>query len=153
MSNSDVWANYIHEYVVEQDLLDFYHRFLLRFEDKWSQFTSNYNFQYLCQLNNGNRLRPMLVYWGFLLHKSDDFPVNIENEELDYIIDFCIMIEAIHKMSLLVDDWIDGDIARHGAPTFHVVYGADTAVLLAMNLLLKGYLITYNKLRKLKKDI
>ena len=146
MSNSDVWANYIHEYVVEQDLLDFYHRFLLRFEDKWSQFTSNYNFQYLCQLNNGNRLRPMLVYWGFLLNKSDDFPVNIENEELDYIIDFCIMIEAIHKMSLLVDDWIDGDIARHGAPTFHVVYGADTAVLLAMNLLLKGYLDLSNRL-------
>lgn len=43
-------------------------------------------------------------------------------------------------MSLLVDDWIDGDVARHGAATFHVLYGADTAVLLAVNILLKGFL-------------
>lgn len=82
----------------------------------------------------------MLVFWGYLLNKDNDTLFDISNEDLSFIMNPCVMIETIHKMSLLVDDWIDGDIARHGSATFHVIYGADSAVLLAMNILLKGIL-------------
>lgn len=137
---NNIWKNYIYDYVCENNLLDFYTRFLETFEAEWSKLISNYNFDELCQLNNGNRLRPMLVFWGYLLNKNNDELFNISNQDLHFIMNPCIMIEAIHKMSLLVDDWIDGDIARHGSATFHTIYGADTAVLLAMNIMLTGFL-------------
>lgn len=138
--NSNIWKNYIYKYVSENNLLDFYTIFLETFENEWNKFISDYDFRELCQLNNGNRLRPMLVFWGYLLNKNDDTLFDISNQDLYPIMNPCIMIEAIHKMSLLVDDWIDDDIARHGSTTFHVIYGADTTVLLAMNILLKGFL-------------
>lgn len=148
MSNSNIWTNFIHNYIVENDLLNFYDRFLDFFEIEWNQLISDYNFEELCQLNNGNRLRPMLVFWGYLLNRSNESLFDISDKNLEYIVDFCVIVESIHKMSLLVDDWIDNDIARHGSPTFHTIYGADTAVLLAMNLLLKGYLELSTKLNK-----
>lgn len=138
--NKNIWKNYIYTYVSENNLLDFYTKFLKTFETEWNKFISDYDFSELCQLNNGNRLRPMLVFWGYLLNKVDDALFDISNQDLYPIMKPCIMIEAIHKMSLLVDDWIDDDIARHGSTTFHVIYGADTTVLLAMNILLKGFL-------------
>ena len=138
--NNNIWKNYIYTYVSENNLLDFYTRFLNTFESKWSKFIADYDFDELCQLNNGNRLRPMLVFWGYLLNRNNYSLFDISDEDLDFIMNPCVMIEAIHKMSLLVDDWIDGDIARHGTATFHVIYGADTAVLLAMNILLKGFM-------------
>lgn len=156
--NNNIWKNYIHDYVTENNLLDFYHRFLETFETAWNKLISDYEFNELCQLNNGNRLRPMLVYWGYLLNKDDETLFDINNQELHFIMNPCLMIEAIHKMSLLVDDWLDGDIARHGATTFHVIYGADTTVLLAMNLLLKGFLelshnISYTQEKMYKKTM
>lgn len=138
--NNNIWKNYIYSYVSEHNLVDFYTLFLEKFETEWSHFLSDYDFNDLCQLNNGNRLRPMLVFWGYLLNKDNEEIFNITAQDLEYIMKPCVMIEAIHKMSLLVDDWIDGDIARHGATTFHVIYGADATVLLAMNILLKGFL-------------
>lgn len=138
--NNNIWKNYIYNYVSENNLLDFYNNFFEAFESEWNNHISEYKFQDLCQINNGNRLRPMLVYWGYLLNKKNDNLFDISNEELKFIMKPCVMIESIHKMSLLVDDWIDGDIARHGIATFHTVYDPDTAILLAMNLLVKGYL-------------
>ena len=138
--NNNIWKNYIFTYVSENNLLDFYTRFLETFEVEWNKLISDYNFENLCQLNNGNRLRPMLVFWGYLLNKDNDKLFNINDQDLQFIMNPCVMIESIHKMSLLVDDWIDDDIARHGATTFHVLYGPDTAVLLAMNIMLNGFL-------------
>ncbi|MCM1287731.1 MAG: polyprenyl synthetase family protein [Clostridium sp.] len=138
--NKNIWKNYIYNYVSDNNIVDFYNKFLETFENEWNTYISEYEFNDLCQLSNGNRLRPMLVYWGYLLNKENERLFDISSEELNYIVKPCIVIESIHKMSLLVDDWIDGDIARHGAPTFHTLYGSDTAVLLAMNLLLKAYL-------------
>ena len=137
--NNEIWKNYIYAYVSENNLLDFYTRFLETFEAEWDKLISDYDFDNLCQLNNGNRLRPMLVFWGYLLNRANDTLFDISDEDLLFIMNPCVMIEAIHKMSLLVDDWIDSDIARHGSTTFHVIYGADTTVLLAMNILLKGF--------------
>ncbi len=138
--NSNIWKNYIFTYVSEDNSKNFYTRFLETFEIEWNKLILDYDFSELCQLNNGNRLRPMLVIWGYLLNRDNDVLFDISNEDLQFIMNPCVMIEAIHKMSLLVDDWIDGDVARHGAATFHVLYGADTAVLLAVNILLKGFL-------------
>ena len=138
--NNNIWKNYIYNYVAENNLLDFYTRFLEMFEIEWEKFVSNYDFDDLCQLNNGNRLRPMLVFWGYLLNKNNEDLFDISDQELKFVINSCIMIESIHKMSLLVDDWIDDDIARHGDTTFHVINGADTTVLLAMNIMLTGFL-------------
>lgn len=138
--NNNIWKNYIFAYISEDDAKDFYARFLETFEIEWMKLISDYNFSELCQLNNGNRLRPMLAIWGYLLNRDNDAIFDISNKDLEFIMNPCVMIEAIHKMSLLVDDWLDGDIARHGATTFHVLYGADTAVLLAVNILLKGFL-------------
>lgn len=138
--NKNIWKNYIYSYVSENNLIDFYTSFLEMFEREWKQFISSYEFTELCQLNNGNRLRPMLVYWGYLLNRDNETLFNINEQDISFIIKPCIMIEAIHKMSLLLDDWIDGDVARHGATAFHVIYGADTAVLFALNVLIKGFL-------------
>lgn len=152
--NNNIWKNYIFSYVSENNLLDFYTRFLEIFEKEWSKFISDYDFNELCQLNNGNRLRPMLVFWGYLLNRGNDSLFDISDEDLNFIMNPCIMVESIHKMSLLVDDWIDGDIARHGSTTFHVIYGADTAVLLAMNILLKGFLgLSYTQEKIYKRTI
>lgn len=138
--NNNIWRNYIYNYISDNNLSEFYTGFLEVFEAEWNKFISDYNFNELCQLNNGNRLRPMLVFWGYLLNRDDNVLFDINDKDLGPIMNHCVMIEAIHKMSLLVDDWIDGDIARHGSTTFHVLHGADTTVLLAMNILLKGFL-------------
>lgn len=152
--NNNIWKNYIYSYVSENDLVDFYTRFLKTFETEWSKLISDYDFNELCQLNNGNRLRPMLVFWGYLLNRDNDALFDISDEDLQFIMNPCVMIETIHKMSLLVDDWIDGDIARHGSSTFHTIYGADTTVLLAMNLLLKGVLsLSYIQEKMYKKTM
>lgn len=147
MSNSNtdenIWKNYIYAYISENNLSDLYTKFLSIFETEWNKFISDYDFNELCQLNNGNRLRPMLVFWGHLLNKDDDTLFDISKQDIYSVIKPCIMIEAVHKMSLLIDDWIDDDIARHGTPTFHVIYGADTTVLLAMNILFKGLVDLY----------
>ena len=139
MSNSNIWTIYLTRYINEKNLTKFYEDFFEVFQRKWDQLLSDYDFEDLCQLNNGNRLRPMLVYWGYLLNKSDEALFSIEKPDLDYIIDFSLVVESIHKMSLLIDDLIDGDIARHGKITFHVRYNMDNTILLAMNLLLKSY--------------
>lgn len=138
--NKNIWKNYIFTYINDDESRNFYTRFLEIFEIEWNKFISDYKYDKLCQLNNGNRLRPMLTIWGYLLNQPDDSLFDISIEDLNFIMNHCVMIEAIHKMSLLVDDWIDGDIARHGETTFHVIYGADTTVLLAMNILIKGFL-------------
>lgn len=138
--NNNIWKNYIYAYISEYNLLNFYTRFLETFETEWNKLISNYNFKDLCQLNNGNRLRPMLVFWGYLLNRDNENLFDISDQDLQFIMNPCVMIESIHKMSLLVDDWIDDDVARHGSTTFHVLYGADTAVLLAMNIMLTGFL-------------
>lgn len=138
--DSSIWSNYIIKYVSDNSLFDFYSDFLSLFENEWNKHISGYSFSNLCQIEKGNRLRPMLVYWGYLLNKNGDELFNSSENELNFIMKPCLMIESIHKMSLLIDDWIDGDVARHGISTFHTQYDPYTTIILAINLLLKGYL-------------
>lgn len=138
--DKNIWQNYIYNYVSENNMVDFYSNFLEVFEYSWNSFLSDYHFEKLCQLDKGNRLRPMLVYWGYLLNKENNELFNVDQKELNSIMSPCVMVECIHKMSLLLDDWIDCDIARHGKATFHTVYGAETTVILAINLLMNAYM-------------
>ncbi|MCW5588763.1 MAG: polyprenyl synthetase family protein [Legionellales bacterium] len=72
-------------------------------------------------LNNGKRIRPILVYCtGIVTHTNDDI--------LDTI---AATIELIHSYSLVHDDLpaIDNDDLRRGQPTCHKAFDEATAIL------------------------
>lgn len=79
------------------------------------------------QLLIGSRLRPQIVLWGYLT--CVDTSKELALPEVSYL---AVSIELIHKASLLLDDWIDDDTARHGENAFHIDYGAHSAVMMAM---------------------
>lgn len=84
------------------------------------------------QMNIGHRLRPRMVYWGYVVSNASD---NIKHEDLDMAAKIAVCIELIHKSSIMLDDMIDKDITRHGKPTFHTVYGAENTILFSLNIL------------------
>ena len=147
MDKGNIWQRYIKSYTSSEGISKFYSDFFSLFENCWKKHLLPYKFEDMGQLVNGNRLRPMLVYWGYLLNKNDESVFEANNSELEYIINFCIAVESIHKMSLLIDDLIDNDIARNGQTTFHVLHGNDTTILMAINILMKGFRDLYNHLQ------
>ena len=100
--------------------------FLLKFEMEWNIIMTSFGLSQK-QLLLGSRLRPQLTLWGYLATTS------LENKpDLRLISQTAISVEMIHKASLLIDDWIDGDIARHGEKTFHIEYGPQYTVVMAI---------------------
>lgn len=78
--------------------------------------------------SNSRRIRPLLLFLGSLCGK--------ENINKKILVDCGLAIEMIHKMSLILDDYFDGDLTRRGYPTFHTIY--DKPVILnTMQLLLR----------------
>ncbi len=84
------------------------------------------------QLKIGNRLRPQMCLWGYLVTIQ---PNQYFSCDYSVIANLAVSIEMIHKASLLIDDWIDDDSERHGVPAFHVEYTPQQAILLALNLI------------------
>lgn len=84
------------------------------------------------QLLLGNRLRPKIVFWGYVAGKTSS-----ELDTLSYIrvAQVAVSIELFHKASLLIDDWLDNDTARHGHTTFHMELGAQYAVVVAVHMI------------------
>lgn len=82
------------------------------------------------QLRVGSRFRPLLVCWGHIL-SGDSFCLSKRKN----LAGLAIYIELLHKATLLIDDLIDGDSARHGYPTFHVEFGDHDSILFAIYLL------------------
>lgn len=113
--------------------------FLSMFNDKWSEELSDHNMPYSHaeQIIMGNRLRPIILAWGYYSNTS-----NIEHEQ---ILDFAICIELIHKASILLDDLIDNDNARHCLKTFHVEYSKTETILYAIFLINRSVTIMYEK--------
>lgn len=113
--------------------------FLSTFNRKWQEELSSHKMQYChaAQIMAGNRLRPIILAWGYYANTS-----NIEHE---YILDFAVCIELIHKASILLDDLIDNDNARHGLKTFHVEYSKTEAILYAIFLINRSITIMYEK--------
>lgn len=83
------------------------------------------------QLTAGSRLRPQLTLLGYLAALD---PEQWEIDSLSMAAEVAVSIELIHKASLLLDDWIDGDAQRHGLPAFHVETSPEQAVMLAVKM-------------------
>lgn len=108
------------------------HSFKTIFEQKWKEHLSKIPTRYsnARQLVIGNRLRPFLICWGYVLSgKKLNYKVNLS------IAEFAIYIELLHKGTLLVDDLIDGDKTRHGEPSFHIEFSDSEAIILAVYLI------------------
>ncbi len=66
-------------------------------------------------LAGGKRIRPALVYYGYLASGG---------KEEEQIIKASMSIELIHAFLLIHDDIIDRDVTRHGIETIHETYKA-----------------------------
>lgn len=85
------------------------------------------------QLRIGNQLRPKLTCWGasFNSRKADEIDLKRTAEIASYV-------EMLHKASIIIDDMIDFDDARHGKKAFHAEFGRDKAIIFALALLGKS---------------
>lgn len=106
-------------------------RFLQTFDLHWDHTLQELG-SHQAQLVSGNRLRPQICLWGYLSTISPD---EVFDHDYDHIANIAVSIELIHKASLLLDDWIDGDKERHGQITFHMEYSPQYTVLFALNLI------------------
>lgn len=104
--------------------------FLNFYEKNWSEILSDTYYKSE-QLDIGHKFRPRLVYWGFIMNGCDQ----LTNYDFDMISKVAVCIELVHKASILLDDFIDQDTARHGKPTFHTIHGIDRTVICSLNIL------------------
>lgn len=105
--------------------------FLRLFEHHFSEVLKTLYFNQI-QMNIGHRLRPRMVYWGYIISIASD---NINSDDLEAAAKIAVCIELIHKSSIMLDDLIDRDITRHGKPAFHTIYGLENTVLFSLNML------------------
>lgn len=106
-------------------------KFIEAFNKNWSALMEELFFQQ-AQFISGNRLRPYILFMGYLATKQN---YQLEISEYDKISKLSLCIELIHKSSLILDDLIDGDPARHGKSAFHMEYGTENTMMFAINLL------------------
>lgn len=109
--------------------------FKIYFEKEWNKFLDSFPTKHknATQLRIGNRLRPCLVCWGYALSLE-----NIEQIDFENIIGLAIGMELIHKGSIIIDDYIDDDLARRGKITFHKEYSSNEAIIFLLFLLGKA---------------
>ena len=113
------------------------------FDTHWLSKCKNLMPQYAnaFQLSTGNRLRPKLVAWGYSISTGK----KISHFDIDAILTVSTSIEMVHKASILLDDFIDSDCARHGLDTFHIQYSSPEAILLS-NLLVAEAIVNLESL-------
>ena len=113
--------------------------FLPIFTKLWKKEIKSQNLPYAhaLQIENGNRLRPLLLAWGYY--------ANCQSDNNSYIADYAISIELLHKSSILLDDLIDDDIARHEKETFHVQFSKSEALLYALYILNRSITLMHKK--------
>lgn len=112
--------------------------FLQCYQKAWVQILSDTYYQSE-QLDIGHKFRPRLVYWGYLAGNPRE-----KNESYDSVAQIAVCIELVHKASILLDDFIDKDTARHGKPTFHSIHGIERTVMYSLNILSKSLNIMNN---------
>ena len=105
--------------------------FLNSFDIIWTDTISSMGLDG-AQLKVGNRLRPQICLWGYLATVNS---YDVATHDYSHIANIAVSIELVHKASLLIDDWIDGDSERHGNPSFHIEYSPQQAVLCALNMI------------------
>lgn len=114
-------------FVTEEEI-----EFIKHFNENWAKFSDDIRISQ-SQINWGNRLRPRLVYWSFIIENE-----NLSEDQYKAVASLAACMELIHKSTILLDDWIDQDNARHGQPSFHIQYGAELTVMYALNILSKS---------------
>lgn len=100
-----------------------------KFHKKWISFLDSNNVSYskALQLRIGSHLRPLLVYWGYLLGADAE-----KKHSLDQITELALCIEILHKVSIIIDDLIDKDICRHNKSAFHIQYSPEETIIFAV---------------------
>lgn len=118
--------------------------FLLLFESEWSNFIKGLSIPLNIddsQLKVGDRLRPQLVFWGYIIGCEH---IGIE-PNLNDVSSLAIPFEAVHKSSIIIDDIIDNDLLRKGKPTFHSQFGIPNAILFSIILLASSIELIHTK--------
>lgn len=123
-------------------------KFILKYQEKWAQTMSNTYFQSE-NIDIGHKLRPRLVYWGYLSNVKDS---ELVLDDLNDIAQIAVCIELIHKSSILLDDFIDKDTSRHSKPTFYIEHGIERTVIYALNLLCSSLELVNKTLSKRNHD-
>lgn len=85
------------------------------------------------QLRIGNQLRPKLTCWGAAFNTQQARELN-----LPQVAEVASYVEMLHKASIIIDDMIDMDDARHGKKAFHAEFGRNKAVIFALALIGRG---------------
>lgn len=113
--------------------------FIQFYEKNWNELLSDIYYKTEL-LNYGHKLRPRLVYWGF---RAGDQGA-LTDKDFDAVSRVAISIELVHKTSELLDDYIDGDTARHGMESFHVTHGPERTMIYSLNILCRALKIINN---------
>jgi geranylgeranyl pyrophosphate synthase len=106
-------------------------KFMDAFNHNWNILMETFFFQQQ-QFSSGNRLRPRIVLLGYLATKNK---LELMPNEYDFISKLSMSIEIIHKSSIILDDLIDNDPARHGKNAFHIDYGLENTIMFAIHML------------------
>lgn len=106
-------------------------QFIKEYKKAWETVMSKMYFQSET-IDMGHKLRPRLVFWGYLsgLEKTD-----LKENELKDVAQIAVCMELIHKSSLIIDDFIDKDTTRHSKPAFYVNYGVERTIIYSLNIL------------------
>ncbi len=108
--------------------------FIKYYEKKWNE-TLDKIYYHTNLLEYGHKFRPRLVYWGYCAGSAQtDFNKN----DYDAISQVAVCIELVHKASILLDDYIDGDTARHGMDAFHITYGSERTMMFSLHILCRS---------------
>ena len=108
--------------------------FIEYYEKNWNKIMSDVYYPTEL-LNYGHKFRPRLVYWGYCAGKSS---ATLADKDYNSIARVAISIELVHKASTLLDDYIDGDTARHGMESFHITYGPERTMIYSLNILCRS---------------
>ncbi len=129
------WNSYLLNSSLDSVFSDQLTIFLQRFESEWIAHFRNATYQ-LCQLESGNRLRPIISFLGYLTSETE---VLLTADDFNRIVKVGVCIELIHKSSLIIDDMIDGDSLRSGKTTFHIANGQEKAIAVSFHLIGKSF--------------
>lgn len=108
--------------------------FIEHYEKKWDEIVSDV-YYHTELLSYGHKFRPRLVYWGYCAGKTI---TSMTANDYDAIAQVAVCIELVHKASILLDDYIDGDTARHGIDAFHITHGPERTMIFSLNILCRS---------------
>lgn len=108
--------------------------FIEHYEKKWNEILSD-SYYHTELLSYGHKFRPRLAYWGYCAGKSIS---TMDANDYDTIAKVAVCIELVHKASILLDDYIDGDTARHGIDAFHIIHGPERTMIFSLNILCRA---------------